>query len=203
MFYDRDDAADKLITALEQFKHEQVIILAIPRGGVPIGKKVADALNFPMDISLIKKIGHPVNPEYAIGAVGLENTFFTDADGMVTKDYVDEQVEKIRVKLKERYKKYMGNKDPLDLEQKTVVITDDGIATGSTILATIQMVRKKGAAKVIVAAPVGPPAAVRKIREEADDVICLEIPPDFSAVGQFYESFDQVSDEEVVAMLNN
>lgn len=203
MFHNREEAAERLSRALKKYHNEDVIILAVPRGGVPIGKKVAEALHFPMDITLIKKVGHPVNKEYAIGAVGLNTEFFNETDKMVTRDYVREETEKVRDKLRERYKKYMGNKDPLDLTHKTVIIVDDGIATGSTLLATVQLARKKGASKVVVAAPVGPFSAVKKLQEVADEVICLEMPPDFRAVGQFYDHFEEVNDDEVVSMLQD
>lgn len=202
MFRDREEAAEGLITALKKYKNEDAIILAVPRGGVPLGKKIAEELNFPLDISLIKKIGHPANKEYAIGAVGLDQEFFTDAERSVSRDYVDEEVERVREKLQSRYHKYMGDKNPLSLKNKTVIIVDDGVATGSTLLATVKMVRTKGAAKIIVAVPVGAPSAIRQLRAVSNDVICLETPADFRAVGQYYENFEQVEDEEVIEMLH-
>lgn len=202
MFHNREDAANQLITALKQYQHEDAVILAIPRGGVPLGKKISEALRFPLDISLIKKIGHPANKEFAIGAVGLEDEFFTETERTVSRDYVDEEIDKVREKLQKRYHQYMGDRDPLNLKNKTVIIVDDGVATGSTLLATIQMVQHQDAAKIIVAVPVGAPAAIQKLREAADDVICLKTPPDFRAVGQFYENFEQVNDQEVIEMLH-
>lgn len=203
MFHNREDAANRLVEALKQYQHEDAVILAVPRGGVPIGKIVADALHFPLDIILTKKIGHPVNKEYAIGAVGINDQFFAKTDGMVPRDYVDQEAKKIQANLKERYQRYLGDKTPVDLTNKTAIIVDDGIATGNTLLATVQLVKRKGAAKVIIASPVGPTVPVEKLRSLVDDVICLEIPPDFGAVGQFYEQFNQVSDEEVISMLND
>lgn len=203
MFYDREDAARQLANGLKKYQHEDAIILAVPRGGVPIGKVVANTLNLPLDIILTKKIGHPVNKEYAIGAVGLDDSYFTETDNMVSSDYVEQEVNKVRSTLKDRYTLYMGGREPLDLYNKTAIIVDDGIATGSTLLATIKLARKKGASKVIIAAPVGPPRSVKKLREVADEVVCLDIPPDFNAVGQYYQHFDQLTDEEVRVMLNN
>lgn len=202
MFRDREEAARELTTALKQFRHEDAVVLAVPRGGVPIGKIVAEELNLPMDISLIKKIGHPANKEYAIGAVGLDNEYFTEATLTVPREYVDEEIEKVRKKLQERYRQYMGNSDPVHLKNKTVIIVDDGVATGSTLLATVRLVKNREAAKIIVAVPVGAPEAIRKLQEAADEVICRKTPADFRAVGQYYEVFDQVQDEEVVEMLH-
>lgn len=203
MFYNRDDAAQQLAEGLKKYRNEDAIILAVPRGGVPIGKIVSRVLGFPLDIILTKKIGHPANKEYAIGAVGINDSYFTDAGDSVSSDYVKQEVERVRSGLKERYELYMGDKEPLDLYNKTVIIVDDGIATGSTLLATIKLARAKGAVKVIIAAPVGPPRSVKKLREAADEVVCLHVPPDFNAVGQYYQEFDQVSDDEVRAMLND
>ena len=203
MFYNREDAAQQLAKGLKKYRHEDAIILAVPRGGVPIGKVVSRVLGFPLDIILTKKIGHPANKEYAIGAVGINDSYFTDADGSVSSDYVEQEVEKVRSGLKERYEQYMGDKQPINLYNKTVISVDDGIATGSTLLATIKLARAKGATKVIIAAPVGPPSAIKKLREAADEVVCLDIPPEFNAVGQYYQEFGQVSDEEVRAMLND
>ncbi|ELR71590.1 Putative phosphoribosyltransferase [Fulvivirga imtechensis AK7] len=202
MFHNREDAANQLIIALKQFRHENAVVLAIPRGGVPLGKKISEALHFPLDISLIKKIGHPANKEFAIGAVGLEDEFFTETERTVSRDYVDEEIDKVREKLQKRYHQYMGDRHPVSLKNKTVIIVDDGVATGSTLLATVQMVQHQDAAKIIVAVPVGAPAAIRKLRTVADDVICLETPTDFRAVGQFYENFEQVNDREVIEMLH-
>ena len=202
MFHNREDAANQLITALKQFQHEDAVVLAIPRGGVPLGKKISEALHLPLDISLIKKIGHPANKEFAIGAVGLEDEFFTETERTVSRDYVDEEIDRVREKLQKRYHQYMGNRQPVNLKNKTVIIVDDGVATGSTLLATVQMVQHQDAAKIVIAVPVGAPAAIRKLREIADDVICLKTPPDFRAVGQFYENFEQVNDQEVIEMLH-
>ncbi|UII31782.1 phosphoribosyltransferase [Fulvivirga ulvae] len=201
MFYDREDAAQQLANRLKLYRHENAIILAVPRGGVPVGKIVSGSLGLPLDIILTKKIGHPVNKEYAIGAVGLNDSYFTNADDIVPSSYVEQEVERVRSDLRDRYELYMGNKEPLKLHNKTVIIVDDGIATGSTLLATIRLARKKGAVKIIIAAPVGPPQAVKRLKEAADEVVCLEMPADFNAVGQFYQHFDQVSDEKVRALL--
>ena len=150
MFKDRIDAGIQLAESLQHFKDEDVIVLAIPRGGLPLGAIVAKKLNAPLDVVLSKKIGHPYHKEYAIGAVSLENIVLTDARG-ATKSYIKEEIARIRKKLKQRYDLFYGEKSPKSLKNKVVIIVDDGIATGSTILATAELVRPKNPKKVIVA----------------------------------------------------
>ncbi|MBL6449235.1 phosphoribosyltransferase [Fulvivirga sp. 29W222] len=203
MFYNREDAGQQLAHSLKKYQNKNAIILAVPRGGVPIGKVVAKTLGLPLDIILTKKIGHPGNKEYAIGAVGLDGSYFTKEVDMIPEVYIEQEVENVRAALRHRYEQYMHKKTPLNLHNKTVIIVDDGIATGSTLLATIKIARKKGASSVIIAAPVAPPQAIKKLADAADEVVCLETHPDFNAVGQYYRHFDQVSDEEVSAMLND
>ena len=202
MFQDRIDAGIQLATALEKFREEDTVVLAIPRGGLPLGSIVAKALQAPLDVVLTKKIGHPYHKEYAIGAVSLEDSILSDAVG-VTKSYIKEETARIRQQLKVRHKAYYKGRSATPLKDKTVVIVDDGIATGNTILVTGQLVKKKQPRKVIVAVPVAPKAAVNKLEASPniDEVICLSTPLHFHAVGQFYEVFDQVSDEEAIALL--
>ena len=202
MFKDRIDAGTQLAEKLLEFKSQNVVVLAIPRGGLPLGAIVAKALNAPLDVALTKKIGHPSNKEYAIGAVSLENIILSDAVG-VTKGYIEEETARLRKKLKERHNQYYKNNVPQNIKDKTVIIVDDGIATGNTILVTIELVKMQIPNKIIVAIPVAPPSTVRKLENspEIDEVICLETPYNFHAVGQFYEEFYQVSDQEAIQLL--
>ena len=202
MFKDRIDAGTQLAEKLLAFKSQNVVVLAIPRGGLPLGAIVAKALNAPLDVALTKKIGHPYNKEYAIGAVSLENIILSDAIG-VTKGYIEEETVRLRKKLKERHKQYYKNNEPQSLKDKTVIIIDDGIATGNTILVTIELVNMQNPDKIIVAIPVAPPSTVRKLEAspEVDEVICLETPYNFHAVGQVYQEFFQVSDQEALNLL--
>ena len=202
MFKDRIDAGTQLAEKLLEFKSQNVVVLAIPRGGLPLGAIVAKALNAPLDVALTKKIGHPSNKEYAIGAVSLENIILSDAVG-VTKGYIKEETARLRKKLKERHNQYYKNNVPQNIKDKTVIIVDDGIATGNTILVTIELVKMQIPNKIIVAIPVAPPSTVRKLENspEIDEVICLETPYNFHAVGQFYEEFYQVSDQEAIQLL--
>ncbi len=179
-----------------------MVVLAIPRGGLPIGVIVAKTLQAPLDVSLSKKIGHPFNREYAIGAVSLENSILNDVSG-VHKNYIVEESARIREKLKQRHQQYYKSRQPEDLKDKIVIIIDDGIATGNTIRVTAELVRAQNPKKVIVAIPVAPISAVKSLEDSShiDQVICLQTPSDFMAVGQFYEFFNQVSDEEAIQLL--
>ena len=202
VFKNRYQVAKLLIEPLRKYTTENAIVLAIPRGGVPIGFHLAKEFHLPLDILLSKKIGHPVHPEMAIGAVGL-NGEIVDPWYQREETYVKREIERIRDMLKERYRKFRGNKPPLDIKGKTVIMVDAGIATGYTLLGCIDMLRKQKPKKIIIAVPVAPPETISKIRKKADDLICLSIPENFSAVGQFYEDFSEVSDEEVLRCISN
>ena len=199
MFKDRIDAGIQLAERMLAYINKDVVVLAIPRGGLPLGAIIAKKLNAPLDVALTKKIGHPYNREYAIGALSLENSILSDAVG-VTKGYIDEEISKLRKKLKKRHNQYYINKEPQKLEDRTVIIVDDGIATGNTILVTVDLVKMQNPKKIVVAIPVAPPSTVHKLEAYpgVDEVICLETPYNFHAVGQFYEEFYQVSDKEAI-----
>ncbi len=202
MYVDRKDAGRQLAKALIKFKDEGVVVLAIPRGGLPLGLIVAQELKAPLDVVLSKKIGHPHNREYAIGAVSLDNVTLSRAMG-VTKGYIREETAAIREKLKKRYQQYYKNRTPKKLKNKTVIIVDDGVATGNTILITIDLIQKHRPNKIIIAIPVGSLTAIENLKNtpNVDEVICLKTPQNFTSVGQFYEEFAQVSDKEAISML--
>ncbi len=202
MFNDRIDAGLQLAIKLQKFKNKNAVIMAIPRGGLPIGSIIAKALNVPLDVALTKKIGHPYQTEYAIGAISLEDVILTNAHG-ISQSYIDDATLRIRKKLKERYDQYYEHRFPEKLKDKTVIIVDDGIATGNTLMATVGLIHKQMPAKIVIAIPVAPGSAIQKLEAmpEVDEVICLETPNDFQAVGQFYEEFDQVSDQEAIRWL--
>lgn len=201
IFEDRYDAAMKMIPLLSKYKNDDGVVLAVPRGGVPIGFHIAKAYHFPLELLLTKKIGFPGNPELAIGAVSLENEIIDDRFD-ISDTYLKAEILKIRKSLQERYKKFMGDRQPADLKDKTVIIVDDGIATGNTIMASIKMIRAKHPRKIVVAVPVAPDRTASKIRELVDDFICVHIPDEFFGVGQFYRDFSQVSDEEVIEFMS-
>jgi len=202
MFRNRYDAALKLIPFLEKYKDERGVVFAIPRGGVPIGYYIAKHYNLPLELLLTKKIGHPGNEEFAIGAVSLED-YIIDERHNIPESYIENEIKRIRESLKERYKKFMGDRKPVDMEGKIVIIVDDGIATGNTLLAAIRMMRQKHPKKIVVAIPVAPREAAEKIKKHVDDFICLHIADDFYGVGQFYLDFSEVSDEEVIRLLKD
>ena len=201
MYRDRYDAALKLISLLEKFKKDKSVVLAIPRGGVPIGYYIARTFHFPLDLLLTKKIGHPLNKELAIGAVSLEDEIIDDYP-YIAKDYIDNQILEIRESLKQRYEKFLGNRTPIDLKNKTVIIVDDGIATGNTLLAAIKMIRNRSPKKIIVAVPVAPTDSAKKISHKVDELICPLITNDFTGVGAYYLDFSQVTDEEVIQLMD-
>lgn len=201
MFRDRLDAGLFLAQKLRKFKGDPGVVLAVPRGGVPVGYAVARELNFPLDVILTKKIGHPRNEEYAIGAASLTD-YFVIPHSNVSDEYVAQEVERIRIRLKDMYKKFMGDREPEDLKGKTVIVIDDGIATGNTLLATVNVLRKSEPAKIVIAVPVASKSAVQKLSKEVDEVIAIMIPHEFYGVGAFYHNFTQVSDEKVMFYLN-
>lgn len=203
MFRDRIEAAELLVKKLIHLKGEDVVVLAIPRGGLPLGYLISKELNVPLDIVLTKKIGHPTNKEYAIGAVSLKNSVLGYGSESVSDEYLISEIDSVRETLKKRLQKFYANVSPQNLKGKTVIIVDDGIATGNTILVTIELVKNENPAKVIVAIPVAPSSAIQKLKRSAylDEVICLEQPYDFNAVGKHYKNFNQLSDEEAIYLL--
>ena len=180
-------------------------MLAIPRGGVPVAKEVASAIGAPMDLVITRKIGAPGQPELAIGAVSQEGELVTNPELVamlnVSEEYLREESARQLEEIRKRMRKYRGDRRYPDLAGKTVVIVDDGIATGATIRAAVRSVRRMRAAKVILAAPVGAPEAVRELSRIADRVVCLSTPEGFEAIGEFYEEFEQVEDERVGEMM--
>ncbi|KAB1157600.1 phosphoribosyltransferase [Flavobacterium luteum] len=200
LYNNRQDAAEKLIPLLKEYIDSESVVLAVPRGGVPIGYAIARHYKLPLDLLLIKKIGHPSNPELAIGAVSLEDEILDDYFS-ISNDYTNKKIKEIRENLKLRFKKFMGNRSSVDLKNKTVLIVDDGIATGNTLLSAIQLVRRKSPKKIIVAVPVAPYDTAVKIRSKVEAFICPNIPVNFRGVGEFYYDFAQVSDEEVIHLM--
>lgn len=201
LFTNRSDAAHQLIPQLEQYASDDVTLVAIPRGAVPMGRIIADHFHWPLSIVLVKKVGHPSNPEYAIGAVGLDTSFMERGHPDVSEEERDLAIAAAQATLRERAARFLGNRPQPNLHGRTVIIVDDGIATGSTVSAAINLIRMQRPHRVIVAAPVAAAASVELLRSIADDVIVLHAPPSFMAVGEFYEDFPQVSDDEVVKAL--
>lgn len=200
MFENRQDAGRQLAHKLVKYKDSEAVVLAVPRGGVTVGYEVAKALNLPLDIILSKKIGHPLNPEFAIGSVSPE-TEVIDKYPNVSEEYVQNEIHRIRKTLEEKRMLYDGRHPPPRLEDKVVIVVDDGIATGKTLLATLQLLKKRKAAKIVVATPVIPLSAVHSFELAADEFVYLRADEPFTGVGAFYKEFHQVTDEEVILML--
>ena len=201
---DRVEAGKQLAQALKTAS-ENAIVLAVPRGGVVVGYEVARALGVQLDVIVTKKIGAPDNPELAIGAVAEDGTFILDDDLVerlgVPKGYVKQEVERQRQEIQRRLLRYRGDIPYPNLKNREVIVVDDGVATGSTLKAALRLLRNKGAKKVTVAVPVGPPDTIRELEKLADRVVCLQTPEPFYAIGQFYKDFAQTSDEEVTELL--
>lgn len=198
---DRTEAGFLLSEKLNKYQDTNSVILAVPRGGVPVGIVISKALHLPMDIVVAKKIGHPSNKEFAIGAVSMDSMIL-DEHSDVPKKYIDDEIIRLRKQLDEKYGRYMGNRKPLDLENKNVILVDDGIATGNTLLSCITMLRKKNPAKIIVAVPVLPFDTIPLFEKNANELIYLTASKYFRGVGSFYEEFNQLEDEEVIQMLH-
>lgn len=204
MFTDREQAGELLAKELSFYKNNKnVVVVAVPRGGVPIGLKIAIELNAPLELVLSKKIGHPFNKEYAIGAVTLRSRVLSDAAVEVSREYIEEETQLIRSLLNKRISEFYENRAPLVLTNKIVILVDDGIATGNTLLSSIELIRNENPAEIIVAIPVASNSALQKINKAkgVKKVICLLKPNFFQAVGQFYNDFYQVSDSEVKQLL--
>lgn len=203
-FRNRTEAAEKLAQRLKNYRGKNPLILAIPRGAVPMGKIIADALDGELDVVLVRKLGAPGNEEYAIGAVDESGYVHMNEEAGFSKDdiYVQQEVERQMRTIFERRERYTPDRDPIDPSNRIVIVVDDGIATGSTMLAALKAIGSQKPAKLIAAIGVAPPDAVSRIENEADEVVCLETPSIFFAVGQFFEEFEQVSDEEVIDLLN-
>ena len=201
MFRDRIEAGLLLAAKLNKYQGQPGVVLAVPRGGVPIAYTVAKELGLPLDLVLTKKIGHPANEEYAIGAASLTD-YFVIPHMNVSQAYISKEIQEIRERLNEMYQKFIGDNEPENIKGKIVIVIDDGIATGNTLLATVNMLRKKKPSKIVVAAPVASKNAVKKLSEAVDEVVTVIVPEEFYGVGAFYEDFDQVSDEEVMYYLS-
>ncbi len=205
MFNDRFDAAHQLAMQLTEYKNNKdVVVIAIPRGGLELGYVIAKELNAPLDVLLTKKIGAPFEPEVAIGSVSLEHALIDPRFATLVpayQIYIEQEIRKIRSLLKERYKQYRDDKQPLSMKNKIVIVSDDGVATGYTLLAAIELIKKEHPKKIIVAVPVAPRDTAKKIQATADKLICLIIPETFHSVGQFYHDFSQVEDTEAVRLL--
>jgi predicted phosphoribosyltransferase len=203
-FADRTQAGRALAGRLEHLRGADVVVLGIPRGGVPVAAEVARALGAELDVVVPRKVGAPRNPELAIGAVApgvrvLDETLLARLG--VDDAYLEREIADQEREIERRTRAYRGDRPPLEVRGRVAIVVDDGVATGSTVVAAARWVRAQGASRTVIAIPVGPTQALVRLRSEADEVVVFATPEPFYAVGQWYARFDQLTDDEVVAIL--
>ncbi len=205
IFADRSDAGRQLSRRLAPLAGEQVVVVALPRGGVPVADQVAAALDAPLEILAVRKLAAPQSPEYGIGAIAEDGSCVIDAEATkvwgISNGQLDAIIAAETTELARRVAAYRGERAPIDIEGKTVVLVDDGVATGITNMVALRALRRQRPERIVLAVPVCSPDALRRLRPEADQVICLRVPRRLRGVGQWYRDFSQVSDEQVLLEL--
>lgn len=205
MFTDRRDAGQRLALALTSYAPENPLVLALPRGGVPLGREVAAALHAPLDVVNVRKLGAPSNPEFAFGAVGEGGAVVLDEPTMsalgISPRIRDQLIAQANAEIQSRVTAFRAGRDLVDVTGRTVLLVDDGLATGASAAAAVLVLRHLGAARIVFAVPTGSRSAVERLRQLCDEVVCLEIPDDFGSVGAQYETFPQVTESEVLTAL--
>lgn len=206
-FRDRQDAGRQLAQRVGHLRGSDVVVLGLPRGGVPVARVVADELRAPLDVLIVRKLGFPSHPEFGMGAIGEGNVRVLDTQLVarygISEPEIDEVEARERVELDRRVRKYRGNRAPASLAGRTALIVDDGLATGGSARAAMQVARAMGARRVILAVPVAPPDTVASLSREADEIITLTMPSQFRAIGEWYDDFAATSDAEVLAALES
>jgi len=206
-FKNRSDAGRKLAARLAQYKDQQVVLLALPRGGVPVAAEVAAVLGAPIDLVLVRKIGVPSQPELAMGAiVDGDSPITVRNEDVIRLAGVDERTfravrDREFAELERRRRLYLGGRNRIGVKDRIAIVIDDGVATGATTRAALRAIRMRQPNKLILAVPVGPTDTIEAMREEADEVLCLEIYEEFNAIGTFYGDFRQITDQEVIDIL--
>ena len=204
VFRDRIDAAEQLADALSGYLGRHPLVLAIPRGAVPMGRVIAQRLGGELDVVLVRKLRAPFSPEFAVGAIDETGWAYIAPHAQqagADARYLDEEKAAQLETLRKRRASYTPHRAPIDPKDRVAIVVDDGLATGATMIAALHAVRARGPARLVCAVPVGAPDSVEAVRPFADEIVCLDTPWDFGAVGRFYRNFDQVEDDEVIALL--
>lgn len=205
LFNDRHHAGELLAEKLAAYSGRQPLILAVPRGGVVVAKPVWDVIGGDFDLLIARKIGAPYQPELAIGATTGDGYIMLNNDLIarlnVSVDYIERSAKEAQAEIKRRLQLYRGVRPPVALDGRVVLLIDDGVATGFTLLSGLRSIRQKRPAELVLAVPVGPPDTLQMLKKEVDVLVCLEAPLHFTAVGEFYRNFNQVSDDEVSAVM--
>ncbi len=207
IYQDRREAGKLLARSLERFAgRADIVVLALPRGGVPVGLEVAEALGAPLDVFIVRKLGVPGHEEYAMGAVASGGVIVLNEEATRSLGIPASMIEAVAAReqreIARRDRLYRGTRPPLDVRDKTIIIVDDGLATGSTMRAAVEALRDRSPKRIVVAVPVGAASTCRQLREIADEVICPSTPEPFDAVGLWYANFEQTSDAEVRDLLD-
>src|SRR5947199_6909516 len=208
VFENRAEAGRQLAEKLDKYAgRDDVIVLGLPRGGVPVAYEVAKRLHAPLDVFIVRELGVPGFEELAAGAIASGGVRVLNEDVMRAIPYADEAIEAVTARetaeLERRERIYREGRPPPELRDRIAILVDDGLATGATMRAAVKALRQRGAAKIVVAVPVGPPDTCHEIEEQADEAICLSTPEFFQAVGQYYEDFSQTSDDDVRELLSS
>ncbi len=206
MFTNRTDAAVQLAEKLKEYKDQEgVLVLALPRGGIPVGFELARRLNASLDVLIVRKIGVPSQPELAAGAISETGTVHLNKDVIAAvgdlNAYIEKEIVRQNEEISRRIMLYRGGRPIRELAGKFIILVDDGVATGATVKAAIETMKKEQIAKLVVAVPVAPPSTAKELKHMADEFVCIETPEHFMAVGSHYIDFTQVTDEEVVKLL--
>jgi putative phosphoribosyl transferase len=208
-FENRSDAGRQLAQRLLHLKSEQPVVFALPRGGVVVGYEIARALDAPLDIIAVRKIGAPQHPEFGIGALvdGDEPEILLDEHTVraigITQDDLSAQIHRELHEIRRRERLYRGDEPRIDVRDRTAIVVDDGIATGSSVRAALRALRRNSPGRLVLATPVAPPQTLASLRRDCDEAVCLLSPRQFRAVGEFYQDFEQTSDDEVIALLRH
>jgi len=207
LFEDREDAGRKLAAALSRYEGKECVVLALPRGGLPVGAAIAAKLHAPLDVLLVRKIGARDNPELAVGAIVdgdkpiiVRNEEIMRLAGTTAAEF-DATAKEELGEIERRRRIYMQGRAPVEVKGRVAIVVDDGIATGATMHAALKAVRQRGPKELVLAVPVAPDDALEILRKEADQVVCLDTPEPFGAVGYFYRNFGQLTDDDVIALL--